>query len=498
MPDRVTYRNVLEILANSDIRIMYRDMIVEQICKLVTENLDKKNEIYFLTSCLITQLRNEGYSDEYIFLHNNAFFTKLNKINDAAQINDYFKSYTKEDKEFEIIFKDTEQISRLEGLRSIRVKDDIPYDGDKEAVRKFIKSKESHQKFLSIGIFAKDMYSARYKALELINHNVELLSLFYHKNSMPINTTCVAFDLSDKSYTVIKDSTPAIFKCKSMSIKRAVSQQQKFYKSIECDTDAANRLTKALKLHKAALSTNIVENQFINLFTALEVLIPKDINTNNDRISQIFDTLIPYLSIEYNRKLLDSAYADLQKWDKQEIEKLLEEVSEGDSKSEKLLSLIVLKKYDSELKESLPLDRLYRKLTSNKAFLLRFRLARLHQQFKSYESILDNLSKHENRLRWHIDRIYRTRNSIVHAGISPKCLPTLVENLHSYLDILISQLLIDVTDNGISELGHSYTICSLKYNEYKEYLKNEINVAKKNKTDLTQSEDELIKAVLKH
>jgi len=41
---------------------------------------------------------------------------------------------------------------------------------------------------------------------------------------------------------------------------------------------------------------------------------------------------------------------------------------------------------------------------------------------------------------WHIQRIYTTRNQIVHSGEHLPYLSTLVENLHTYFDMLINSV----------------------------------------------------------
>jgi hypothetical protein len=46
------------------------------------------------------------------------------------------------------------------------------------------------------------------------------------------------------------------------------------------------------------------------------------------------------------------------------------------------------------------------------------------------------LAEHKTRVSWHIQRIYTTRNQIVHNAEALPYLRTLVENLHSYIDTL--------------------------------------------------------------
>ena len=61
--------------------------------------------------------------------------------------------------------------------------------------------------------------------------------------------------------------------------------------------------------------------------------------------------------------------------------------------------------------------------------------------FKDSKSIYEYIHRHENRIRWHIMRIYRNRNMIVHSGSSMPYRNIIVENLHFYVDVLLDTLI---------------------------------------------------------
>ena len=69
--------------------------------------------------------------------------------------------------------------------------------------------------------------------------------------------------------------------------------------------------------------------------------------------------------------------------------------------------------------------------------LLRNKLWRLSEAFKSRDAIQKTLRTHRKKLKWHLYRIYFTRNSLMHSASSLPYLSTLVENLHLYVDTLI-------------------------------------------------------------
>src|SRR5205814_1778173 len=83
-------------------------------------------------------------------------------------------------------------------------------------------------------------------------------------------------------------------------------------------------------------------------------------------------------------------------------------------------------------------DILYAACANNP--LLRFRIYSLKRMFEAADTILATLQAHERRVLWHLRRIYRTRNMIVHAGRTTQFRETLVENVHAYLHQIVNAL----------------------------------------------------------
>ena len=74
--------------------------------------------------------------------------------------------------------------------------------------------------------------------------------------------------------------------------------------------------------------------------------------------------------------------------------------------------------------------------------LLVYRLELFSQHvFINSKTIYDYLQRHKKRVRWHIMRIYRNRNMIVHSGSYMPYLNIIIENLHYYVDILFDTLI---------------------------------------------------------
>lgn len=113
---------------------------------------------------------------------------------------------------------------------------------------------------------------------------------------------------------------------------------------------------------------------------------------------------------------------------------LIKEVSEEGSEEYKIACLVSLQKYEETRKKA------YAILTEYP--LIRSRISQLYEDvFKKKKKLLLELNRYEQRIVWHIQRLYRVRNSIIHSGNQNENMVSLVEHLHSYVDELILDLI---------------------------------------------------------
>ena len=66
--------------------------------------------------------------------------------------------------------------------------------------------------------------------------------------------------------------------------------------------------------------------------------------------------------------------------------------------------------------------------------MFRSRIKRLHELCSNKKELQKAIDQYTQRIKWHITRLYRTRNTIIHSGINPENLRELVDHLHSYCD----------------------------------------------------------------
>jgi hypothetical protein len=194
-----------------------------------------------------------------------------------------------------------------------------------------------------------------------------------------------------------------------------------------------DRLITALELHRMAIVSPTLQNKLLNFWAAVEVLFPPKEKGGKTRIEQIVENLTPFIAKAYVAKLSYYLLTSIKNCGEEKAMEIINTIDYGDNAVDKCTALFSIKQNESIR------DQLYSLFQDHP--LLMNRIYYLYKKFYSAETILKNLKAHSERVSWHIMRIYRTRNLIIHTGESLPYLDILVENLHSYLDRALELIL---------------------------------------------------------
>ncbi len=174
----------------------------------------------------------------------------------------------------------------------------------------------------------------------------------------------------------------------------------------------------------------------LNLWTVIEVLIDTK-RDNEDKINTICTILGAVLNRCYMYSNIEQLYHDIKVCTSTDVDEILgriEPTRDKLDKVERLALLLSLSTYNSELTELIS--------TLTDTPLLVYRVKNFSENILcDSQSIFKYLKRHEKRVKWHIMRIYRNRNMIVHNGSSMPYKDIIIENLHYYVDVLIDTLI---------------------------------------------------------
>jgi hypothetical protein len=424
------FRIDLEILSNK----LSLNQIIPELFKLIEKEFDSGSKINLniLASQLVTALINVGFHQSYIYHQVNYYFFG-GRLKKNRGLSHFFQYFEPKRKEFIVYIKVSNSFNEIKELCSkykLEIISELELENCNQKANEFINSKNDNEVFAKcIEIKAFDSQSARLMAINLLNRLAGFFSYFHHKNPPTIDRTAIIC-LDDKHF-LIEPTTSPMAKGEDMSHKVAAEMLETFLRKFTPINSTKLKFDRAVNLHSLAIQSDSNENRLLNLWITYETLFGTGKTTT---VIHIINSLGHISSLKYFEKIFNELSKSIYTWNKdefEEIKKLTGEVS--DTKA--ICSFCTSSDYENERKS------LYSKL--NEFPLLRFRIDNLNKNLSSSKKILSFLEKHNQRIKWHIKRLYRTRNNIVHDGKNTRNLDILVENAHSYFDTFMDEFILD-------------------------------------------------------
>ena len=201
-------------------------------------------------------------------------------------------------------------------------------------------------------------------------------------------------------------------------------------------------LANALELHNMAISSPDMRVQFVTMWSALECL--ASTVAGDSVISRVMNLLVPIVSWRRLEKEIRYLGLNLRQW---------RETTGNQSTAWKSLPNATTDEVPGEdvlLTATRPPDHpdIVELLGACAAHpLLLWRTNTAWEMFHDPSALAGDIERARERLTWHIGRIYRVRNRLVHAGNDSPMLAALLDNLQFYLSTTISRLLHGVASN---------------------------------------------------
>lgn len=420
----------------------YIDACKELLRDLV-KSASRKTDIDNVTKSYIAGLIAIGYNQSFIYsLTQKVFFTSGQPINCPAQIDLFFRNLDFKPKKYRVIYKCSGLFQEIKDsckTFGIEIEEKADCEGANETCKHFLKTKKAKELYLIVEREGLENFSAKSRAEHMINKVASLFVFFHHKQKPTWSEDALVYDIDNPASSwVIGESTQGITKVSDMNPKKAAIKLQMVLETFGLHEDSFSRFDTAIDLHAIAVGSKDVQNQLLNLWIAVETLIPLD--KSKSKIENYVDVLSAHLVHGYLKRILDYLARDIVRWDYHESTSLFKKIPGASDTVDKLAVLLSVESFQ-DLR-----DELFSKLKEQP--LLRYRIFKISEHLKSAKSINEFLSTHEFKVRLHLFRIYRTRNLIVHSGNSPIYTEILVENLHNYVDTFLNKILSLVLDGN--------------------------------------------------
>ncbi|MCZ7400672.1 MAG: hypothetical protein O8C61_00445 [Candidatus Methanoperedens sp.] len=395
----------------------------------------EKRKIELLTRLLVTELLNIGFSGSEIYHEARKFFFEEYGIIDSTnKINDFFIKFVPKAKEWEVIIKGEkkfELVKEFAKVHDIEITDISPalktsYWKEKN----FFDQRKPDQVFIIFNkIEAHDATKAKMEAEESLITLSSLYKYHIHLNELSWSDETLIYNKSNNHFNFVGKSVKAVHKRpekKDDQIPELIHETAGIFSETGLNEESRYKLLRCINLHSAAISANNEENQLLTFWAALESLLPP--NREKGKIEHVIGHLEPFLVSRYCDKLLYNLYKSLIIYDG--VKEVIDKVGELDTDFDRFVAIIGFKKENEHLR-----DEIYGLIGRNP--LLMYRIYSLMTKLSSAKSILDTIVEHQKRVVWHIQRVYRMRNLIIHSGSTLPHLNILVENLHSYTDNIL-------------------------------------------------------------
>lgn len=409
----------------------------------------QQEQLYQLSRILLTELINCSYSQEYIYLVvKDIFYNKHRQINNVDSALELFWSHFDfEEKAYTVILplKLSALKKHLSHFQNISVKDnDNKLFGN------------SCKWIIELTVNAMDPYNAHSNAKSLIGFFVSLLQYNNHRSqSYSADQAVVTLKDTDKIYNLQTPITPL----KRGNVLSDEKNNEKIALMVNNFSFSPGKLVNVIELHSSAINSTDIGNQLLNLWTIVEVLVPTEPKNNFCKINQICNTMTSVLNAQYVSSLIVQLLTDLQHCIPDAISGELAKITKGNNDIEKITAILVLPEYQTERTNILNALNCYP--------LLQYRVGHYSTVFSDRGRIKSFLVAHRKRLSWHIMRIYRNRNMIVHDGSHFPYIDIIVQNLHHYVDVLIDTINL-YTGSGYPSINTTYT--TLQQKEYRYLL----------------------------
>jgi len=428
-------RRILDIVDSR-----YLEELKRQLTQAV-RNGHAKERLYKLTRCLVCELINRGYSPKHLYFTCRRHFFGAHEVRSNAALEEFLSLFDFKKTEFTIVLAGSPTFrltAPYSGIANTVILEEAPapLTEHPSEVTWLTKRRDDRTRFLKLsGIDAVDPQTAAFYATEHVRMLADLTMWHVHRERLAWEEEMLVIKEESKQVQVVKPPKLSVHKRPDVQQEGRLSSAVQRFAGVILESKLSARANscfmRSSRMHADAVRSEQVTTQFVYLWTAVETLTPRD--HSKARIKVFLDFMLPYLCGGYTVKLIHDLGKGLESQDREVYLNVLHSAAGGESRVEKLGAILSLGG-EQEKRE-----KLLAMCTGNP--LLRYRTFRLSETLSSAKEIEKMLRRHETRVAQHVQRMYRVRNMILHTGSTMPYMTTLVENLHEYIDRIVSGII---------------------------------------------------------
>ena len=423
------------------------------------------SKLRVLVRSYITTLLNSGYSAKYIqTISQKFFFYSPDRISGNEAIVDYLLRFSEPAVEYQVLYRAPNYLLEFRESAN-RLGFDVGEDahGFEEDLARNNFSLRHGEVFLYLGeVESKDPYRAKSRADKSVELLQTLIGLYHHKESPRPIIECLVKNPQTEACLKVTRSVNPMHKCHDSKPGVASKKLAHFMAGFSMRSESFRKFNRSAELHALALSSESTENQMINLWIALESLIPNKDDEKISQIEHIVSSVLPFLNIGYVNRIVLRLSKDLLYWNSALLKRLIKGI-DADGILGKVSHLLILPEHQDL--------RLQLEASFGDFHLLSDRYSHLKNVMSTPQNVVGLLDSHSKRVEWQIRRIYRARNMIVHDGVTPSFTDVLIENTHDYLDTVMGGLMALASSKyTLNAIDQGFKMVELNYRSYYDAL----------------------------
>lgn len=318
-----------------------------------------------------------------------------------------------------------------------------------------------HNTYLIIRVNSPDVIAGVLSAINIFNSKLSIVS-FYNLISPWIANSpeIIVYDSLSQSAKNLK--LPDIFKTYDyIDTQNTIFEDTIQIFDDEKKSEIANKIGAAFAYTSLGRSSLFQETKYISLWIALESLMRT--GQYNDIISHIKLVLPEVMCTRYIYRVVRNFTEDCKRCDVYFSDTLSIDILSVNKKS------LVTKMIDA-FRDNAKFIIIQQSCNCNS--LLLYRCNDIHSLLNSTDEIVKRLDHYTQKIRWHIQRLYRIRNEITHSAFKQnKSLVIYIEHLYSYLSQAISEIVFYIESQNAGSVEDALATIKESYLTYLDLLK---------------------------
>lgn len=320
----------------------------------------------------------------------------------------------------------------------------------------------SESTYLVAQIQATDFYSAVLHSINLLNSKLSIATFYNVINPWIASSPQIVAHNTTKNQSLALRLTDIFKTYDYVDSNNSVFNDTNVIFSDTSKSEIISKLNAVFSYTNLSRSSIFQETKYISLWIALESVMRT--GQYSDIITHIKMVLPEILSIRYIYRIIRNFSEDCLRCNFKNCSELSLDFTKQDKKG-------LVKEIIAIFRDESKYEVLKNKCVHNK--LLLYRCEEIHVLLNDKNSIKQKLDHYTNKIRWHIQRLYRIRNEITHSAFNEtKSLVIYIEHLYTYLSQLMSEIVFYVVHKEVDSVEEAYATIPEIYKTYYEMLEN--------------------------